>query len=133
MNTVVSKPLLTGLIAGVLHNVYIGEKNMTSNSYFATAVAVGNYGSQYVYPLVKQITLPSISKSLYDTPTLIERISEVGSASAMAYLLNRYVLNNEPYRGEVMKTLAVIAASDFIATYALEYVNGQKLEFLTNE
>ena len=133
MNTVVSKPILTGAIAGVLHNVYIGEKNMQRNAYFATAVAVGNYASLYLAPIAKQITLPSISKSLYDTPTLVERIAEVGSSSGLAFLLNRYVMNNEPFKGEALQHIAVIVVSDFAATYALEYINGQKLEFLTNE
>ena len=132
MNSVVLKPVLMGAIAGTLERYVIKETNMTRNLYFGTAVAVGNYASQYIAPLAKDIVLPSISKNLYDTPTLVERIAEVSSSTTLAYLVNKYVLQNDPYTGEMMTRIAIIAGSDFASTYILDYANGQPLEFLTN-
>ena len=133
MNTTFAKPLVMGGIAMAVDQLYLKETDLNKSIMFGGAVAVGNYASEWVTPLVKAIDIKSFNKDLYDTKTLVERIAEVGTGSAVIYVLNKYVLNNDNYAGEMMLRLGVIVFSDFAATYALEYINGEKLEFLTNE
>lgn len=126
------KPVAMGAIAGAIDQFYLGETDMMRTVYFAGAVAVGSYAAEFASPLVKDIAgfIPSINKSIYDSKTLAERIVEIGGATGSAYFLNKYVLGNDPYKGELMKRVAVIAVSDVLATYALEYFQGKSLEFL---
>ena len=133
MNTTFAKPLVMGGIAMAVDQLYLKETDLNKSIMFGGAVAVGNYASEWVTPIVKAIDIKSFNKDLYDTKTLVERIAEVGTGSAVIYVLNKYVLNNDNYAGEMMLRLGIIAFSDITATYALEYINGEKLEFLTNE
>lgn len=128
----VEKPLTMALIAGALDMYVMGEENMNRTMMFAGAVAVGNYASQYAVPIIKKINVATISRNLYDTKTLVERIVEVSSSTAFVYVLNKYVLNNDIYRNELMKRVGVIVIADVASTYALEYFNSQPLEFLTH-
>jgi hypothetical protein len=132
MNSSLAKPLTMGLIAGAIDQFYLQESSLQRTAYFAGAVAVGNYASEFAVPIIKHINLPTLSHNLYDSKTLMERIVEVGSSSAMIYVLNKYLLNNDIYRNELMLRLGIIAVSDVGATYLLEYLNNQKLEFLTD-
>jgi hypothetical protein len=132
MNSSLAKPLAMGLIAGAIDQFYLQETSLQRTAYFAGAVAVGNYTSEFAVPIIKHINLPTLSHNLYDSKTLIERIVEVGASSAMIYVLNKYLLSNDIYRNELALRLGIIAVSDVGATYLLEYLNNQKLEFLTD-
>ena len=78
------------------------------------------------------LPIPTINKGLYDGKTLVDRIAEVGSSTGVAYALNRYVLNNDPYNNELMTRVAIIAVSDVAGTYIVEYLNGKPLQYLTD-
>ena len=132
LDTTSLKPIVMGGIAGAIDQFYLGEKDMMRTVYFAGAVAVGSYVAEFASPLVKDVAgfIPSMNKSIYDSKTLAERIVEIGSATGSAYFLNKYVLGNDPYRNELMKRVAVIAVSDVVATYALDFYQGKSLEFL---
>jgi hypothetical protein len=132
MDTTLLKPLVVGVIAGSIDKFYLTERDTMRSIYFGSAVAIGNYSAEYVAPLVHMLPIPSIAKGLYDGKTLTERIIEIGSSSGVAYVLNRYVINNDPYNGELMMRLGIIAVSDAVGTYAVEYFNGKPLEFLTD-
>lgn len=135
MDTTSMKPFAMGVVAGVLDMYYMGETDMVKTIYFGAAVATGSYLAELAAPLAKDVAgfIPSANKSIYDSKTLAERIMEIGGASVSIYILNRYIIRNDTYKGEVMKRLTVIAASDVIATYGLEYYHGKPLEFFTNE
>ena len=134
MDESLMKPLAVAGVAMALDQFVLGETNIMRTAYFGGAVVVGSYASEFVAPLVKDVAgfIPTVSKSLYDSKTLAERIIEISASSGCAYVLNKYVLGNDIYRDEVLKRIAVIAVSDVIATYALDYFNGQKLQFLTD-
>jgi hypothetical protein len=132
MQSSLAKPLTMGLIAGAIDQFYLQESSLQRTAYFASAVAVGNYASEFAVPIIKHINLPTLSHNLYDSKTLMERIVEVGASSAMIYVLNKYLLSNDIYRNELALRLGIIAVSDVGATYLLEYLNNQKLEFLTD-
>lgn len=133
MNQTLMKPAVMGAYAVAIDQLYLKETDLNKSLMFGGAVAVGNYASEWVTPLVKAIDIKSFNKDLYDTKTLVERIAEVGTGSAVIYVLNKYVLNNDNYAGEMMLRLGIIVACDFAATYTVEYFNGEKLEFLTDQ
>ena len=126
------KPLVVGAVAVVLDKYWLGEVDMMRSVYFGGAVAVGNYASQYIAPMINFIPIPTISKDLYDGKTLVDRIAEVGSSAGFAYMVNKYLLENDPYTNEFMVRVGVIAISDVVGTYAVEYLNNQPLQFLTD-
>ena len=59
------KPVVVGAIAVVLDKYWIGERSLMRSVYFGSAVAVGNYASEYIAPLVNMIPIPTINKDLY--------------------------------------------------------------------
>ena len=132
MDTTSLKPVVMGVIAGSFDKYYLGERDMMKTVYFAGAVAAGSYVAEMALPVVRDVAglIPSVNKSIYDSKTLAERIMEISGSTASIYILNKYILRNDNYKGEMMKRLTIIAVSDVIATYGLEYYNGKPLEFL---
>lgn len=127
------KPLATGLTAGLIQKYVYADEDMNKVMMFAGAVAIGQYGSQFVTPLASMLpNMPSISDSLYDGKTLAVRIVEVGSTSGIAYLVNKYLLNNDIYTDELYQRLMIIAASDVIGEYISDYMAGRSLNYLTD-
>jgi len=131
-----TKPLVAGCVAIALDQMYLKERDLTRSLYFGAAVAVGEYSAEFVTPIIKHINIPSLSRDLYDSKTLMERIAEVSLSAGMVYALNKYILNNDQYiftRGEFLNRVGVIVASDFAATYIVDYLNGKPLDYLANE
>jgi hypothetical protein len=129
------KPIIAGGIAVALDQMYLKETNLQRSLYFGAAVAVGEYGAEFVHPIIKHINIPSLSRDLYDSKTLMERMAEVGISSGVVYIFNKYVLQNDRYpltASEFLNRVSVIAAADFAATYATEYLYGKPLTYLTD-
>ena len=126
------KPLVVGGIAIALDRLYIGETDLMRNAYFGGAVAVGNYASEYIAPLIHYVPIPTINKGLYDGKTLVDRIAEVSSSAGFAFLLNKYIMNNDRFSDEFAQRVAVIAIADVIGTYAVEYIDNKPLAYLTD-
>lgn len=126
------KAVYAGGFAALLDQFYLGEEDKMKTLYFASAVAAGHVAAQFVHPLVNELAgvIPSVNRSLYDSKTLAERILEVSTSGGMVYILNKYLLRNDNYKGELFKRMGVIVVSDIAATFALEYFNGRPLEFL---
>jgi hypothetical protein len=132
-NQTLMKPVIVGCVAAAIDRYYLQESDTMRSVYFGAAVAAGNYGAEFVYPMIKHIPLPTLSNDLYEGKTLAERFAEVGMSSGMIFVLNKYILRNDIYSEEALLRLGVIAASDFVGTYITEYIDGQKLEFFTNQ
>ena len=132
MDNTLLKPVVVGMIAASIDKFYLGERNTMRSAYFGAAVAVGNYSAEYIAPLVNMLPIPTIGKNLYDGKTLVNRIVEVGSSTAVAYVLNKYVMNNDPYNNELLTRVAIIAVADAAGTYVVEYLNSKPLQFLTD-
>ena len=56
--------------------------------------------------------LPTSSSTLYNGKTLATRLIEISSSVGGAFLMNKYLLQNDLYRNEVFKKVGVIALSD---------------------
>lgn len=116
-NQTLMKPVIVGCIAAAIDKFYLQERDTMRTLYFGAAVAAGNYGAEFVYPLIKHIPLPTLSRELYEGKTLAERFAEVGMSTGMIYVLNKYIMQNDIYRNEELIRIGVIAASDFAGTY----------------
>jgi hypothetical protein len=132
-NQTLMKPVIVGLTAIAIDQLVLKETSVERSLYFGGAVAVGNYAAEFAYPIIKHIPMPSLNNQLYEGKTLAERIAEIGISSGMIFVLNKYIMRNDIYKDEKLMRLGVIAASDFVGTYITEYLNGEKLAFLTAE
>ena len=121
------KPLVGGAVAAGLDNMWLMNKNTTSNMYFGASVAVGLFASQIIEPLMPQIIPVSV---LSNGKTVEDRIIEIGSGAASAYAINRYILKNDYNINDMYKKLAIIAASDIAGEYASDYMAGRALSYL---
>jgi len=123
------RPIMVGAVAVALDKYAIGETNLNSSLYFGVAVGVGVYASEYIAPYIA-VDLPTPSSTLYNGKTLATRLIEISSSVGGAFLMNKYLLQNDLYRNEVFKKVGVIALSDVVGTYAAEYINGSAMTFL---
>ena len=119
------RPIMVGAVAVALDKYAIGETNLNSSLYFG----VGVYASEYIAPYIA-VDLPTPSSTLYNGKTLATRLIEISSSVGGAFLMNKYLLQNDLYRNEVFKKVGVIALSDVVGTYAAEYINGSAMTFL---
>lgn len=124
------KPIITAIVATAGDKYILNQADMNKSLYFGVAVGAGIYLASMVTPM-----LPSSQGSMGDISikTLEGRIAEIGIGAGAAYALNRYALNNEPNRNDMMKKVALIAASDFVSEYATDYLSGKPLSFLGRE
>lgn len=126
------KPVLAGVYATIIDKYYMQEPDMTRSLYFGGAVAVGIYTSEYLSPMVNLIGhIPSLNVQLYNSKTLAQRITEVGTGASVTFVLNRYILQNDIYKSEILIRVAIIGVSDVLAEYTSDYFNGRSLSYLT--
>jgi hypothetical protein len=124
------KPIITAIVATAGDKYILNQSDMNRSLYFGVAVGAGIYASTMITPM-----LPSSQGSLdgISMKTLETRLAEIGIGAGSAYALNRYVLNNELNRNDMMMKLALIAGSDFVAEYLTDYLSGKPLSFLGKE
>ena len=102
---------------------------MNESLYFGLAGAVGAYGGAMV---AKAMPLPLPSGDYFDGKTLETRIAEIGVGAGVGYALNKYALKNDFNQKNMLNKLGILAVSDFIAEYAVDYLQGRSLSFFTN-
>ena len=104
-------------------------QNMNESLYFGLAGAVGVYGGSMV---AKAMPLPLPSGEYFDGKTLEMRIAEIGIGAGVGYAINKYALKNDYNSRNMFNKIALLAVSDFISEYAVDYMQGRKLSFFTN-
>ena len=123
-----AKPVLTGAIAAAGEKYLFNQQDMLKSVYFAGAVATGTYfgsmAGNYLPTLVPTV-------GFIDGKTLEVRLAEVGSGAAAAYLLNTQFLKNDFEYSQMYPKLALIAGSDFIAEYIIDYYEGKPPSFFS--
>lgn len=129
MNHSLIKPVACGVTAMALDKYYLGEKNMSSSAVFGAIVAGGVLASEAIAPHIVP-DLPSLNSQIYNGKQLGLRITEVASASIGVFAVNKFVIRNDKYSGEVLKRLGVIAVSDVVGEYVADYMTNQPLSFL---
>lgn len=123
------KPIVMGATIVALDKFVMKTTNMNESLYFGLAGAVGVYTGGMV---AKAMPLPLPSGEYFDGKTLEMRIAEIGIGAGVGYALNKYALKNDYNSKNMLNKLGVLAVSDFIAEYAVDYIQGRKLSFFTN-
>ena len=123
------KPLAMGAVVVALDKFVMKNQNMNESLYFGLAGAVGAYGGAMV---AKAMPLPLPSGEYFDGKTLEMRIAEIGVGAGVGYALNKYALKNDFNQKNMINKLGILAVSDFISEYAVDYLQGRNLSFFTN-
>ena len=123
------KPLAMGAVVVALDKFVMKNQNMNESLYFGLAGAVGAYGGAMV---AKAMPLPLPSGDYFDGKTLEMRIAEIGIGAGVGYALNKYALKNDYNSKNMLNKLGLLAAADFIAEYAVDYLQGRHPAFFTN-
>ena len=106
----------------------LGETDMNSSLYLGVSGAAGVYAAKLVAPLIPFETfLPDGSYT--DGTTLELRLLEVGGAVGVGFVLNKYILKNDPFVNIQINKLALLAGADFAAEYIDDYISGRPLSF----
>jgi hypothetical protein len=106
----------------------LGETDMTKSMYFGAAGAAGVFSAQMIAPMLPlEKFLPSGAYT--DSKTLELRILEIGGAVGLGFVLNRYVLRNDPFVNIQVNKLALLAGADFVSEYIDDYMSGRPLSF----
>jgi len=122
------KPIVMGAAVIALDKFAMKNENMEESLYFALAGAAGAYFGAAV---AKAMPLPLPSGEYFDGKTVEMRIAEIGIGAGVGYGLNMFVLKNDYDQNALGKKLALLAASDFIAEYAVDYIQGRTPSFFT--
>jgi len=127
--TTLLKPIVMGATIVALDKLVMKTTNINESLYFGLAGAVGVYTGGMV---AKAMPLPLPSGEYFDGKTLEMRIAEIGIGAGVGYALNKYALKNDYNSKNMLNKLGILAVSDFIAEYAVDYIQGRKLSFFTN-
>jgi hypothetical protein len=123
------KPIAMGAAVFALDKFAMKNPNMEESAYFAIAGAAGAY---FGAAAAKAMPLPLPSGEYFDGKTVEMRIAEIGIGAGVGYGLNLFVLKNDYDQDGLMKKLGLLAVADFIAEYAVDYIQGRNPAFFTN-
>jgi hypothetical protein len=123
------KPLVTGAAVVAIDKFVMKTQNLNESLYFGFAGAAGVYVGTMI---TKMMPLDLPSGDYFSGKTVELRVAEIGFGAGSAYLLNKFALKNDYNSKNMMDKLAVLAAADFIAEYAVDYIQGRAPAFLTD-
>ena len=104
------------------------ENDMNRSLYLGVAGGAGVYAAGLLAPMLPlESMLPD--GSFTDSKTLELRLVEVASAVGVSYVLNKYVLKNDPFINIQYDKLALLAGADFVSEYIDDYLAGRPLSF----
>jgi len=106
----------------------LGESDMNKSLYLGAAGAAGVYAAGLLAPMLPlDSMLPD--GSFTDSKTLELRLVEVAGAVGASYVINKYVLKNDPFINIQYDKLALLAGADFVSEYIDDYLAGRPLSF----
>jgi len=127
MSTDFVKPAV-GAVVAILGDKYIlNNSNMNSNFVFGGSVALGLYASAMISPNIPKF-IPDLG-TLANGKLLQDRVTEIAVSGGSAYVINRFVMQNDYNPSDMMKKVGIIVAADFIGEYASDYFGGRALSY----
>jgi len=106
----------------------LGETDMNSSMYLGVAGGAGVFAAQMLAPsLPFEQYLPT--SDFTDAKSLELRLLELGGAVSLGFVINKFILNNDPYLSIRMNKIALLAGADFAAEYIDDYMAGRALSF----
>lgn len=117
-----SKPVAAAAVAYGLDTMYFGTPSNRAIP-FAAATAAGIYVGSILGHYV-----PDFSFGLLANGKSIEqRVMEVAVGGGAAYAINKFYLNNELSKKDMMKRLGAIVVADIASQYFSDYMEGKPL------
>jgi hypothetical protein len=143
VNSLASKPLFAGVYAGLLDKFVLGNNDLISCAKFGGSVAagciLGNIAGTFTAASMGS-TVSAGSNTFadpifgynYSGTTILQRAIEIGTASATAYTINRFALQNDWARDNMFlaKKIGVIALSEVLSDYSMDYLQLRPISFL---
>ena len=126
MTNNVSKAVLAGVYSYALDKYVMGEKLESRSLTFGAVVAGGMLFEESLGMLIKPVLpLPNFipKNSVVSGKKLVDRIAETLSTTASVFLVNKYLLRNDIYKGEVLMRMGIIATADLASVMTLDLVN----------
>ena len=122
------KPLIAGAITVAVDKFYYNNDDLMQSLIFGAAVAASQVLAVFATPTVMAIVQIQ-NTSMFDGKTLEQRIIELGCGVGTSFVLNRYILKNDPYF-YYQRKIGTILAADIGATYLSEFLSGEKLAYI---
>ena len=125
------KPVLAGVIAGVLDRTVLKNEDMTSNATFALSVSAGTFLSGMVGTKIGDMLMPT-DQVIYtfSSKTLLQRAIEITTSSGVSFIGNKYLFSNDFNNSNMFRRIGVIAVSEVIAEYATDIASGSPIGYL---
>ena len=128
MKYLVNKPIIAGGLCVIADHYVMGVSDWQSNLKFGAAVAGG---TAVIGTVSNQIldALPNMGgmSGVYNGKTIVQRVLEIGGGSVGAYLVNRFVFNNDFQYSQAWKKVGIVAASQLVAEYYMDASTGAEI------
>lgn len=117
-----SKPVVSAGVFYLIDTMYF-KSDPDRALPFAAAVGVGIYAASIVGHFVPDLTFGMLPNG----KSVEQRIVEIGLGAGSAWTLNKFYLQNDFGRQDMMYRLGAIALSDIAGQYASDYMQGKPL------
>ena len=129
-NPAIMKGMFATVIASALDRYVMGIESLESNVTFGmvtgASVLIGSYVSSM--ESINFLGTGSVA-GMYSDKTVAHRLVELSVGTGAAYCINNYGLHNDFNPDDFNTRIMILVGTDFLATYATEYMNGQVLSF----
>jgi len=129
-NPAIMKAGFAVVIASALDRYWMGvddlECNVTFGAVTGGSVLIGTWASSMVHT---SLLGSGGVTGMYSDKTVSERLVEIGVGSTAAYYINTYGLKNEFNPNDFNTRIMILVGTDFLSTYATEYLNHQALSY----
>jgi hypothetical protein len=144
VEALVSKPVVAGLVAGILDKVVMGQTDYMSSVKFASAVGLGTLLGDTIGVYVAD-SMGSTDQTgsntfsdgfayTYSGTTIFQRAIEVSVGSATAYGINKFVLTNDWSNNprDIAQRVGIVLASQVVSEYVMDYYKGRPVSYIAN-
>lgn len=112
-----------GITCVLIDRFILKQSNLKSSLVFGATVAAATAGASVVS---KVVTVPDFTSTTFANEKKVgERLVEVGTATAGAYAVNKYILKNG--HSSIGKTAVTIVLSNVVSEYIVDYTAGRNL------
>ena len=118
------------VISSALDRYVMGQENIESNITFGLVTGASVLIGSYVSSMESINFLGTAHNGYYNNKTVAHRLVEIGVGSTVAYSINSYLLHNEFNPNDFTTRVLILVGTDFLATYATEYMSNQVLSYL---
>lgn len=124
-----SEPVIRSATAGLtcvlIDRFILKQTNLKSSLVFGATVAAATAGASAIS---KVVPVPDFASTTFANEKKVgERLVEIGTATAGAYAVNKYILKNG--HSSIGKTAVAIVLSNVVSEYVVDYASSRPLSF----